>query len=115
MKKVAYAVYDSKSKFFTAPFCCANDMVALRLFSAAVNDPATDVSKFPTDYTLFRVGHYDDEHGLLTPISPLENLGLASQFVNDRRNEAIFEAANPGGTNRTHQCEGPHISDTERN
>lgn len=82
MKKNAYAVYDSKAKFFTAPFFCANDMVALRLFAGAVCDPATDLHKFPADYTLFRVGEYDDEKGELVPALKLENLGIAAQFAN---------------------------------
>lgn len=81
MNKSAYAVFDSKAKFFTAPFFCVNDMVALRLFAGAVGDPATDLHKFPSDYTLFRVGMWDDEKGAITPLSPLENLGIAAQFV----------------------------------
>lgn len=87
MKKYAYAVFDSKAKFFTAPFYCANDMVAKRMFAGAARDAATDISRFPQDYTLFCVGEYDDEKGALTPLSPLCNLGMAAQFLQQQGEE----------------------------
>jgi len=80
MIKKLYAVYDTKAKFFTNPFVAQNDMVALRLFASAVRDPATDISKFPVDYTLFRIGEYDDEKGMLFPLLTIENLGMGSRF-----------------------------------
>jgi len=81
MKLQAYSVFDSKAKFFVKPFYCANDMVALRLFASAASDRALDIGKFPTDFSLFHVGEWDDDSGTFTQVSPLRNLGLAAQFI----------------------------------
>jgi len=79
MKHQAYSVYDSKAKFFSHPFYCQNDEIAIRNFTQAASDPASQLCKFPADFSLFLIGNYDDEIGFLTSI-PHHNLGLASQF-----------------------------------
>jgi len=94
MRLLGFALYDSKAKYFTPPFFCSNEDVARRMVAAMVADRNTMVGQFPTDWTLFQIGSYEDGAAGLEACSPLVNLGLADQF------------ARPAA---------PHITDTERN
>lgn len=76
-----FSVYDSKANSYMLPFFIQNAPMAIRSFANAANDPATDIGKFPTDFTLFEIGTYDDQGGLLEPIQPFINHGLASTYV----------------------------------
>jgi len=75
-----YAIYDIKSKFYSRPYYCINDGVAVRSFSQLANDPASELCRHPTDFTLFRLGTYNDELGSFHNEEPPENLGLAASF-----------------------------------
>lgn len=79
MKIQTYAIYDSKAAVFSQPFFTQNNEVAIRSFSVTANDPQSNVSRFPADFSLHHIGEYDDETGVLTPQKP-NNLGLAAQF-----------------------------------
>lgn len=96
MRQMAFAVYDTKMQAFLQPFFCANVPVAIRAFSAAVNDPETNLYRWPTDYTLFQVGLYDDSTGEFENTMHV-NLGLAANFktrpvVGDMRQSDFREA-----------------------
>lgn len=60
----AYSVHDSVADFFGTPFFSTNDNVAIRSFSALVHDPQSFVSRNPGDFTLYRIGTFDDKTGL---------------------------------------------------
>lgn len=79
MKLQTYALYDSKARCFSQPFQAANTEVALRMFASTAADSQTNIHKFPTDFSLFHIGEFDDEIGVLIPL-PHTNLGPASQF-----------------------------------
>lgn len=64
-----YSIYDKVSNAFTTPFYAHNDGMAVRMFSNTVNDPSTQISQSVADYSLFRVGLFDEQTGLLTPES----------------------------------------------
>lgn len=76
-----FAVYDMKMKGFMQPFFCQNSAVATRMFVDSVNGDQNIISKHPEDFALYEVGMWDEETGLLTPLDPKTNLGLASSFV----------------------------------
>jgi len=80
MQHGVYSVFDSKAKAFIPPFFMSNDDVAVRLFAECANDNSHNFCKFSTDFTLFKIGFFDDESGLIESLSPHENLGLAAQF-----------------------------------
>ncbi|AXL14748.1 nonstructural protein [Microviridae sp.] len=83
MKMQIYAVYDVKAKMFTIPWFQHNSEVAVRNFRNACNDPATNFSKNPEDYTLHYLGEFDDEDGLIVqeaaPLSTLLTTGHKEQ------------------------------------
>ncbi|UYD39229.1 MAG: nonstructural protein [Wigfec virus K19_161] len=77
-----FSVYDSKAKHFHAPYTLQNTAVALRAFSAAVNEPGSQMNQFPADFSLIEIGSYDDATGVLTSINHV-NHGPASQFIKE--------------------------------
>lgn len=75
-----FSVYDSKVEAYLQPFFLRAKGEAVRAFEETVNDPATKFNKYPADYTLFRVGQYDDRTGTVTKLDVYENLGNAVTF-----------------------------------
>lgn len=60
-----YAVYDSKSESYTTPFFDHAEGRAIRTFADCCNDPGHQFGKHPADYTLFHLGTYDDNVGII--------------------------------------------------
>jgi len=60
MKINAYVIFDNKAKLYNKPFYFPNNMVALRACEDLANDPSTDLSKHPEDFSLWKIGVYDD-------------------------------------------------------
>lgn len=61
MKVQAYVIYDSKAKIYNKPFYFINNEVALRAAIDLVSDLSTDVGKNPQDFSMYRIGTFDDE------------------------------------------------------
>lgn len=81
MKLKAYSVYDSKVKNYTRPLYHRNAAEALRGFESECNNPESSLNKFPSDFTLFEIGEWDDESAILTPEQAHVSLGNALQFI----------------------------------
>lgn len=79
--KQMFAVYDSKAATYCVPFSSVNLSTAIRDFASASNDPGTELNRNPLDYSLFHIGNFDEETGVLTSQVPC-NLGMAAQFLN---------------------------------
>jgi len=76
-----FTVYDSAARRYLDPFCAETIEVAIRMFRALVNKPEHMFARFPEDYTLFHVGSFDPESGLLVPLVAPHSLGVAITFV----------------------------------
>jgi len=80
MKLSLFSIHDSKAEAFIQPFFAINPAVAIRQFTTAVNDPTTQFSQTPGDYTLFELGTFEQDNAKFdlhkTPI----NHGLAIAF-----------------------------------
>lgn len=75
-----FAVYDHKAQDFGQPFFNQNTATALRAFTDLVNDPSTTVFKYPDDFTLFEIGHYESNTGIITPLELPQIIGNASEY-----------------------------------
>lgn len=60
-----YAIRDVKTGFMTPTFD-QNDQTAIRNFSHAVVNSDTILSSFCKDFSLYRLGSFDSDSGLLT-------------------------------------------------
>lgn len=84
MKTNVYVVYDAKANVYGTPFFFQNDNLAMRAFGQLANDPATTVNRFPADFSLFRVGEFDDSSAHIraeTPSSICNAAGLKNDAV----------------------------------
>lgn len=80
-----FSVYDSKVEAYLQPFFSPSNGAALRAFTDIVNDPNSQFSKHPEDYTLFVIGEYNDETAKISSLSALQSLGLALEFKNSEK------------------------------
>lgn len=77
-----YAVKDVKSQLFNNPFVQKTDGTAIRTFATACEDKNTDLNKYPSDFSLYRIGTYDEESGKLSQ-DQIMQVANASEFVPD--------------------------------
>ena len=76
-----FAVYDSKACHFGPPFFDRTVGSAVRGFEDACNNEKSELCKFPSDYTLFEIGEYDDVKGEFgKEFGHKRNLGMAASF-----------------------------------
>lgn len=75
-----FSVRDSKAMVFSQPFFQPSVPAAVRAFGASVNSGDGGLSQFPDDYSLYHLGEFDDESGVLIPLKEPHFLGLAAQF-----------------------------------
>lgn len=80
MRLTMYSIFDTASKSYMRPFFCAADGEAMRLFADIVNDGEHPVGKHPEDYSVFRIGMFDDNKGSLHPEDP-ECLAVGLELV----------------------------------
>lgn len=64
-----YVVRDAQLGFMSM-FTAANDAVAIRNFAAGVNSPGTVMHDSPEDFSLCRLGTFDDDKGCISPELP---------------------------------------------
>lgn len=65
MKHRVYCVFDQAARAYLPPFILHSDDLAARVFGDAVNESGHQFNKHPEDYSLYRIGDYDDSVALL--------------------------------------------------
>ena len=81
MVKQVYSFHDSKVCVYHPPMVLLNDAEARRLCADVVNDVQTPMSRHPQDFRLVRVAEYDDNSGVLKPLSVPEFIADLSEFI----------------------------------
>lgn len=62
-----YAIRDEKANYYHLPFACKTQTDAVRNCQNAVMDPQSNLHRFSDDYSLYTLGHFNEETGELTP------------------------------------------------
>lgn len=75
-----YAIKDAKSSFMPCTVD-TNDATAIRNFENAVRQPASLLASHPNDFSLFKLGTYEDTTGFLDPVDPPKLLCDAAQCL----------------------------------
>lgn len=78
MKTNVYSLFDVKAGAYGTPFFSSNDGTAVRAVTNLVNRDGTVPSDSPGDFTLYRVGDFDDNVGLLSACTPVPVVNCAS-------------------------------------
>lgn len=78
MKVKLYSVYDSKAGIYQQlnPFRNADE--AIRAIADSANDPNSTLFKFAEDFSLFEMGTYDDDTGIIESHAPIMVVPIVS-------------------------------------
>jgi len=80
VKLKVYTVFDSKAEAYLQPFFMQSRGQAVRAFTELSNDPQHQFSKYAADFTLFEIGEYDDQSGIISSLSAFVPLGTSLEF-----------------------------------
>lgn len=85
-----FSLYDGAAGFYQDPFTARADGEVLRDLGKIAQDPkAGQLHQHPADFTLFKIGEYDNNTGMVTMYETKVNLGT----VLDIKNRVLKEAA----------------------
>jgi hypothetical protein len=70
MKKVYYAVFDHKAQVYSGPFLEVTDGTAIRAIQDAVRSPDHPFARHPGDFSLHKLGTFEDGTGVIEAHSP---------------------------------------------
>lgn len=85
MKMNIYSIYDQASVAYMRPFFAHSDGQALRSFNDISLDAEHEIGKHPEDYSLHRIGTFDDQNASINPENPT-TLATALELVAKARN-----------------------------
>lgn len=82
MLQNTYSAFDKKAVFFLGTFLARSDSEAIRMFGDACKEPKSLLGLHPEDYSLYRLGTFDDVSGKVTceatPFFVVEGLSCIS-------------------------------------
>jgi hypothetical protein len=84
MKMNMYTIFDVASGAYMRPFFMPSDGQAKRAFKDISTDAEHEVGRHPEDYTLYKVGIFDDNSGEVMAFSP-EKIVTALACVSESR------------------------------
>ncbi len=79
MDAVMCSIYDEKSGVYGQLFSAPSVPYAKRTFSDFVNDPGVIIGMHPADFTLFKIGVFDIQSGIIVPLRDV--LGNGVEFI----------------------------------
>lgn len=101
MKLNTYTIYDTASGAYSRPFFAKSDGEAQRSFQDIANDKEHPIGAHPEDYSLFRIGIFDDQNAKIISENP-ECLSTALEMVALAKNKpsapTLPKIDSPGGT-----------------
>jgi hypothetical protein len=80
IKLQVYSVFDSKAEVFGTPMFFQTAGIATRAFGDECNRTESELHKHPEDYTLFHIGEFIQDTGLMVPLKTPASLGLAIEY-----------------------------------
>lgn len=78
-----FTIYDIKAQNYHIPYNLKNEAIAQREFADIVNDTNTTINKHPEDYTLFKIGTWDDQTAQFKQKKSPISLGTGVEFKLD--------------------------------
>ena len=76
-----FAIFDRKAEAFLPPFFLPAEGMALRTFEDCVNDSGHAFGAHPEDYTLFKLGMFDDANASIEMLSTPISRGIGVSFL----------------------------------
>lgn len=82
MKVEVFSIYDSAAEAYNQPFFAQAKGQAVRMFTQMCNDPKSNINQYPSDFTLFHIGSFDDSSAKFTLHPSPIGLGVAVEYKN---------------------------------
>lgn len=80
MKNKVFVIKDEKAGF-AEPFIQPNELVAIRNFSQTCLNKETNLAKFPEDYSLWLIGEFDHDTGVIERYKNLTKIADAKTYA----------------------------------
>lgn len=90
-----FCVYDEKAEMYLPPFTAMNRAVAHRIFESAVMQEGHDFNRHADDYSLWEIGKFDQDKGLVTSDGKHHNVVNAHHLM-AKFNNSIHEVKTSG-------------------
>ncbi len=81
MKTQIFVIYDNKADAYLPPWFVTTNAMAVRAFSDCVNDPKHNFGMHPEDYTLFKIGVFDNANANIQAHGPI-TMGNGVEYKN---------------------------------
>lgn len=88
-----YSVYDSIAQMYNTPMLCINDQDALRLANTIAQTEGTPIHDNPQDYTLFKLGSFDDSCALYELLETPERIISFHEILKKTSNQVQNQIA----------------------
>lgn len=76
-----FTIHDAKAAAYLPPFILPNAEMAKRIFTDCVNSEDHQFAKHPEDYTLFRLGTFDDNSAQYMLTEGIHSEGNGLEFI----------------------------------
>ena len=91
MNRNIYMVFDTAAAIYMGPIVHRTDAEALRDFEALSTNADTKVGQHPEDYSLYKVGMFNDNDGILKPLDKICLATAQEMVAKARQPEQIQE------------------------
>lgn len=81
MKLYAFSIRDSRGEVYNTPFFARAMGEAERNFEQLCNDEKSTVHAYPEDFSLYFIGEFDDQTGLMIPLKEPQHIVKAVNHV----------------------------------
>jgi len=98
-----FAVHDVKANAYLPPFFMHNDELAKRTFSDCIMSEKHAFSHHPADYTLFHLGSFDDDTGVIITNNSHTSLGNGIEFIAHTSVQEEYDASQIGDESQLFQ------------
>lgn len=96
MIKSLYSIADKKSNIYLPPFLAHNDADAQRQILTMLQKEQNMLSMYPDDYTLTKIGSFDDSKGLIEATSVptiIVNLDALLTSLKEKQNDGNSDSS----------------------
>lgn len=98
MKHRIFTIFDKAAKAFQRPFTSPEQGIATRAIQDLVNEPGHELNKHPGDYTLYEIGTFDDNKGIVEPYPTPDLVMHCAAMVADNARPLFPEDEKVGGS-----------------
>ena len=81
MEYEIFVIYDARSNRYSSPMCFDNDAVAVREIVTNAMKPYTAANTHPEDYTVYKIGIYSENDGIISSFSKPERICALNDYI----------------------------------